>query len=333
LIPNFCLKGVNLANITKENISILLMDSIKIFAPATVANVACGFDIFGFAVDAPGDEVIVRKRTDNQIIITNITGEEGKLTYDVSKNAVSVPIIKYLEQTGSKQGLEIELHKKMPLGSGLGSSSASSVAGVFAVNELLGKRLTTKELLPFSMEGERIACGSAHADNVAPALLGGFVVVRSYEPLDVFKVPTPIELYVTIVHPDIEVNTKDARHILRNEVSMKNTIAQMGNVAGMIAGLMQADYQLIASSMVDFIIEPVRAILIPEFWEVKNAALLAGALGCSISGAGPSIFAFSKGRDTAKKVAIAMKNSFEKVGIHADAYVSGINHDGPKVIG
>ena len=309
------------------------MESIKVFAPATVANVACGFDIFGFAVDAPGDEVIVRKRTDNQIIITNITGEEGKLTYDTSKNAVTVPIIKYLNKLGLDNGFEVELHKKMPLGSGLGSSSASSVAGVFAVNELLGKPLTAKNLLPFSMEGERIACGSAHADNVAPALLGGFVVVRSYSPLDVFKVKTPEELYVTIVHPDIEVNTKDARHILRNEVSMKNTIAQMGNVAGMIAGLMQADYELISNSMVDFIIEPVRAILIPEFWEVKNAALETGALGCSISGAGPSIFAFSKGRETAEKVAIVMKNTFKKVGIHGISYVSGINQFGPTIIG
>ncbi len=309
------------------------MESIKVFAPATVANVACGFDIFGFAVDAPGDEVIVRKRTDNQIIITNITGEEGKLTYDSTKNAVTVPIIKYLTKLDLGHGFEVELHKKMPLGSGLGSSSASSVAGVFAVNELLGNPLSAKDLLPFSMEGERIACGSAHADNVAPALLGGFVVVRSYSPLDVFKVKTPDELYVTIVHPDIEVNTKDARHILRNEVSMKNTIAQMGNVAGMIAGLMQSDYDLISSSMVDFIIEPVRAILIPEFWEVKNAALEAGALGCSISGAGPSIFAFSKGRETAEKVAIVMKSSFEKVGIHGISYVSGINQFGPKVIG
>jgi homoserine kinase len=309
------------------------MDSIKVFAPATVANVACGFDIFGFAVDAPGDEVVVRKRTDNKIVITNITGEEGKLTYDASKNAVTVPIIKYLSKLGRSDGFDVELHKKMPLGSGLGSSSASSVAGVFSVNELLGKPLSAKELLPFSMEGERIACGSAHADNVAPALLGGFVVVRSYQPLDVFKVPTPQELYVTIVHPDIEVNTKDARHILRNEVSMKNTIAQMGNVAGMIAGLMQSDYDLIANSMVDFIIEPVRAILIPEFWEVKNAALEAGALGCSISGAGPSIFAFSKGRETAEKVAEAMKSNFEKVGIRGDAFVSGINQFGPKIIG
>ena len=182
------------------------------------------------------------------------------------------------------------------------------------------------------MEGERIACGSAHADNVAPALLGGFVVVRSYDPLEVFKVSTPSDLFVTIVHPDIEVNTKDARHILRKEVSLKNAISQMGNVAGMIAGLMKEDYELISHSMEDFIIEPVRSILIPEFWNVKNAALEAGALGCSISGAGPSIFAFSKGKEIAEKVAFVMKNSFEKVGIVANAYVSGINQTGPKII-
>lgn len=309
------------------------MESIKVFAPATVANVACGFDIFGFAVDAPGDEVVVRKRNDKQIVITKITGDEGKLTLDASKNAVTVPIMAFLKKNGIEQGFDIELHKKMPLGSGLGSSSASSVAGVFAVNEILGRPYSTKSLLPFSMEGERIACGSAHADNVAPALMGGFVVIRSYNPLDIFNVPTPPELFVTIVHPDIEVNTKDARYILRNEVSMKNTIAQMGNVAGMIAGLMQSDYDLIARSMVDFIIEPVRAILIPEFWEVKHAALEAGALGCSISGAGPSVFAFSKGIETAEKVAMAMKTAFEKASIHCNAYVSGVNHLGPKVIG
>ncbi|MFD2521843.1 homoserine kinase [Emticicia soli] len=309
------------------------MESIKVFAPATVANVACGFDIFGFAVDAPGDEVILTKRNDKQIVITKISGDEGKLTLDASKNAVSVPIIAYLKKNGIEQGFDIELHKKMPLGSGLGSSSASSVAGVFAANEMLGKPVSTQALLPFSMEGERIACGSAHADNVAPALMGGFVVIRSYNPLDIFNVPTPSELFVTIVHPDIEVNTKDARYILRNEVSMKNTIAQMGNVAGMIAGLMQSDYDLIARSMVDFIIEPVRAILIPEFWEVKHAALEAGALGCSISGAGPSVFAFSRGRETAEKVAFAMKSAFEKASIHCNAYVSGVNSQGPKVIG
>jgi homoserine kinase len=309
------------------------MDSIKIFAPATVANVACGFDIFGLAVDNPGDEVVLRKRQDNKIIITKITGDEGKLPLNPEKNTVTVPIISYLKSIDSQAGFDVELRKKMPLGSGLGSSSASSVAGVFAVNQLLGNPLTSKELLPFSMEGERIACGSAHADNVAPALLGGFAVIRSYSPLDIFKVPTPENLYVTIVHPDIEVNTKDARYILRNEVQLKKVISQMGNVAGLIAGLMQSDYALIGRSMVDFIIEPIRSILIPEYFNVKNAALEAGALGCSISGAGPSIFAFSEGKETAEKVSIAMQKVFNKVEISTNAFVSTINQNGPKIIG
>lgn len=309
------------------------MTSIQVFAPATVANVACGFDIFGLAVDNPGDEVIVKKRSDDKIVITKITGDNGKLPLNPEKNTVTVPILSFLKSIGSKQGFDVELHKKMPLGSGLGSSSASSVAGVFAVNELLDKTLPVNELLPFAMEGERIACGSAHADNVAPALLGGFVIIRSYRPLDIFKIPTPENLFVTIVHPDIEVNTKDARYILRNEVQLSKAISQMGNVAGLIAGLLQSDYALIGRSMTDFIIEPVRSILIPEYFNVKNAALEAGALGCSISGAGPSIFAFSEGRETAEKVSGAMQKAFHKVDIKTNAFVSAINQDGPKIIG
>lgn len=308
------------------------MDSIKVFAPATVANVSCGFDIFGLAVDNPGDEVILKKRNDNKIVIQEITGDGGKLTYDETKNAVSVPITKYLHHNNISQGFDIILNKKMALGSGLGSSSASSVAGVFAANLLLGEPQKSGDLLQFAMEGERVACGSAHADNVAPALLGGFVVVRSYSPLDVFKISTPDELYVSLIHPDVEVNTKDARHILKNEVSMNKAISQMGNVGGMIAGLMSSDYSLIGRSMVDFIIEPIRSILIPQFFEVKMAALEAGALGCSISGAGPSIFTFSKGIETAEKVALAMKAEFEKVNISATTYVSKINESGPKVL-
>lgn len=308
------------------------MNTIHVFAPATVANVACGFDIFGLAVDNPGDEVVLTRRADDQIIIQDITGDEGKLTRDPNRNTVSVPIIKYLEHLGRTEGFDIVLHKKMALGSGLGSSSASSVAGVFAANELLGRPMSPEELLPFAMEGERVACGAAHADNVAPALLGGFVVVRSYAPLDVFKIPVPDNLYVSLIHPDVEVNTKDARHILKNEVSMNKAISQMGNVSGMIAGLMSSDYALIGRSMVDFIIEPIRSILIPQFFEVKMAAKEAGALGCSISGAGPSIFAFSEGRDTAEKVAKAMKEEFEKVNIKATTYVSTINVGGPRIL-
>ncbi len=309
------------------------MESIRVFAPATVANVGCGFDIFGLAVDNPGDEVILKRRKDNQIIIQEITGDGGKLTKDPLKNTVSVPILKYLSHLGVEAGFDIYLHKKMALGSGLGSSSASSVAGVFAANLLLGSLLETDKLLPFAMEGERVACGSAHADNVAPALLGGFVVVRSYSPLDVFKVPTPDDLYVSLIHPDVEVNTKDARHILKNEVSMSKAISQMGNVGGMITGLMSSNYDLIGRSMVDFIIEPIRSILIPQFFEVKMAAMDAGALGCSISGAGPSIFTFSKGKETAEKVAIAMAMEFDAVQINATTFVSQINKNGPKVLG
>jgi homoserine kinase len=309
------------------------MSSIQVFAPATVANVACGFDIFGFAVDNPGDEVIVKRKASKGIVITKITGDDGKLTLNPEKNTVTVPMLAYLKAIGSDDGFEVELHKKMPLGSGLGSSSASAVAGVFALNALFNNQLSTRDLLPFSMEGERIACGSAHADNVAPALFGGFVIIRSYSPLDVFKIKTPENLYCTIVHPDIEVNTKDARHILRAEVSLKNTIIQMGNVAGMVAGLLTNDFGLIGRSMQDVIIEPVRSILIPEFQNVKNAALANGALGCSISGAGPSIFALSEGLKNAQNAANAMKKVFNDSNIETNVFVSGINQNGPRIVG
>ncbi|WP_128544479.1 homoserine kinase [Larkinella soli] len=308
------------------------MDSIKVFAPATVANVACGFDIFGFAVDSPGDELIVRKSSQPGVRIKAIVGDEGRLPRQAERNTAGIAIQSFLQHIGSEQGIEMILHKKMPLGSGLGSSAASAVAGVFAINELLGRPLKKIDLLPFAMEGERLACGSAHADNVAPSLMGGFVVIRSYNPLDIITIDTPNQLYATIVHPDIEVNTKDARFILKNEVSMKNTITQMGNVAGLIAGLMKPDYDLIGRSMVDVIIEPIRAILIPEFNQVKQAALDAGALGCSISGSGPSMFALSGDPDTARRVGKSMQAAFSAVGIASEAYVSGINQEGPRVI-
>jgi homoserine kinase len=267
------------------------------------------------------------------IRITDIIGDEGRLPREASRNTAGISIQKYLSHIGqSDLGFDMVLNKQMPLGSGLGSSAASAVAGVYAVNELLGRPLTPLQLLPFAMEGERVACGSAHADNVGPSLLGGFVVVRSYNPLDVVRIQTPASLFCTLVHPDIEVNTKDARFILKNEVSLKNTIIQMGNVAGLIAGLMTPDYDLISRSLVDVIIEPVRSILIPEFNEVKQAALDAGALGCSISGSGPSMFALSRDADIAERIGSAMQQAFLAVGITSEAYVSEINQQGPKVL-
>ena len=309
------------------------METVRVFAPATVANVACGFDIFGFAVDQPGDEVVLTRRDEPGVTIIDILGDEGRLPREAARNTAGIAIQKYLEHIGRTDvGVDVVLHKQMPLGSGLGSSAASAVAGVYAINELLGRPLSTIDLLPFAMEGERVACGSAHADNVGPSLLGGFVVVRSYNPLYVIRIDTPAGMHATLVHPDIEVNTKDARFILRNEVSLKNTIIQMGNVAGLIAGLMKPDYTLISRSLVDVIIEPVRSILIPQFDEVKQAALAHGALGCSISGSGPSMFALSANAEIAQQVGKAMQEAFLSVDITSELYVSEINSQGPKVL-
>ncbi|MBY0424707.1 MAG: homoserine kinase [Cytophagales bacterium] len=308
-------------------------ESVKVFAPATVANVACGFDVLGFAVDHPGDEVIVKLTDKPGVRISKIVGDGGRLPLEASRNTVGIPIINFLEHIQSNQGVEISLNKKMPLGSGLGSSASSSVAGVFAINELMGNPLTREELLPFAMEGERLACGSAHADNVGPSLLGGFVLIRSYEPLDVIKLPTPDSLYCTIIHPHIEVETKDARNILRKQILLKDAVIQWGNVAGLIAGLYTNDYDLIGKSMQDVIVEPIRSILIPGFANVKAAALQAGALGGGISGSGPSIFALSKDEKTARKAGEMMQVEFSSLAIGSEVYVSKVNQRGPIVIG
>ncbi|MBO9699792.1 MAG: homoserine kinase [Sporocytophaga sp.] len=309
-----------------------MKDSIKVFAPATVANVACGFDVLGFAVENPGDEVVLTKKSTPGVKITTITGDEGRLTKDADKNTVGVAVSRFLNHLQSDAGIEITLHKKMPLGSGLGSSAASAVAGVFAVNQLLGMPLNQQELLPFAMEGERIACGSAHADNVAPSLLGGFVLIRSYDPLDVIKIPTPANLYSTIIHPQVEVQTKDAREILKKQIPLRDAVTQWGNVGGLIAGLMLSDYQLIGRSMKDVIVEPIRAILIPGFEDVKQAALSAGALGCGISGSGPSIFALSTSEEIAHKVGNEMQKVLNSINIGSEVYISKINNSGPQIL-
>ncbi len=306
--------------------------SIKAFAPATVANVACGFDVLGFAVDFPGDEVTLTLKDEPGIVIKSISGDEGKLPLDANLNTVSLVIQEYLTHIGSDQGVEIELRKLMPLKSGLGSSAASSVVGVYALNKLLGSPLKDEELLPFAMEGERLACGSAHADNVAPALYGGFVLVRSYQPLDVVQLPTPENLHATIIHPHVEVKTKDARNILRKEVELSKAVQQWGNLAGLVAGLMKSDYDLISRSLQDVIVEPVRSLLIPGFDEAKKVALEAGALGTSISGSGPSIFALSKDKETANKIGKAMKEVYQKWEIDSEVYISKVSQQGPRII-
>ena len=306
--------------------------SIRAFAPATVANVACGFDVLGFAVESPGDEVTITLNDSGKVTIKSIKGDGGLLPLDADKNTVSLVIQEYLKKIDSKQGVEIELNKLLPLKSGMGSSAASSVVGVYALNKLLGEPLTQEELLPFAMQGEFLACGTAHADNVAPALLGGFVLIKSYEPLDVIKLPVPTNLYATVIHPHVEVSTKNAREILPKEITLKQGIEQWGNLAGLVAGLCQSDYDLIGRSLKDVIVEPVRSLLIPGFDIAKQAALDNGALGCSISGSGPSIFALSNSEDKAVKIGAAMQEIYKKFEIESEVYVSKVSEQGPRII-
>jgi homoserine kinase len=309
------------------------MKEIKVFAPATVANVVCGFDVLGFAVNEPGDEVVMRLTTEPGVRLLMITGDNGKLPLDAKKNTVSASVQHYLHHLNRLDiGVEIELHKKMPIGSGLGSSSASTVGGLFAINQLMGNLLTPKELVPFAMKGEELACGYGHADNVAPALMGGFVLVRSYDPLELIALPTPSNLFAAIVYPEVDVPTKDARQMIRSKVLLKDAVTQWGNVAGLVAGLYTNDIDLIGRSMKDVLVEPVRSILIPDFYFLKELALENGAVGFGISGSGPSVFALTKDQETAKKITNAQQKHLTKLNINSKAYVSLVNTEGPKVM-
>ncbi|MFD2161947.1 homoserine kinase [Paradesertivirga mongoliensis] len=310
-----------------------MRESIRVFAPATIANVVCGYDILGLAVDAPGDEVIMRKRSEPGVIITKITGDDGRLPLDASKNTVSASVEHYLRHVGRPDvGIEIELHKQMPIGSGLGSSSASTVAGLFAINAMLGNPLSKMELVPFAMKGEELACGTGHADNVAPAILGGFVLIKSYEPLDIIKLPYPEELHCAIVFPEVDVPTRDARRMIREKIALKDAVTQWGNIAGLVSGLFMKDLGLIGRSMKDVLIEPVRSILIPDFHRMREIAMINGAISFGISGSGPSVFAFTKDPDTSVKITKAIQQHLSKLNIGSQAYTSAVNADGPKIL-
>lgn len=302
--------------------------SISVFAPATVANLACGFDVMGLAIDSPGDEVRVEFNRTKEIRIRRITGDGGKLSSDPVKNTAAVSIQALIDDLHIDQGFDVYIKKQMPLGSGLGSSAASSVAGVFAANELLGRPYSRRELVPFAMEGERIACGSAHADNVAPSMMGGIVLIRSYQPLDIISLPVPKKLMVVVVHPEVEVLTKDSRAVLPRKIDMSTGISQWANTAAFTAGLFANDFDLIARSVVDHVAEPYRASLIPHFEDVKSAALFSGALACSISGSGPSVFALAEGKKDAGEIAYAMKYQFKKNKIKCTAFISSVNMKG-----
>ncbi len=308
------------------------MKSVRVFAPATVANVGCGYDVLGFAVHRPGDEVTMSTNSSGRVTLDFIEGDDGRLPLDPEKNTVSAVVIDYLEHTGQKQGVGIGLRKKMPFGSGLGSSSASAVAGLVAINELMGNKLTRRELLPFAMEGERLACGNAHADNVAPALLGGMVLIRSYDPLDVISLPLPEGLSCALVYPHVEIPTMAARQIIRTNIPMASAIRQWGNVGGLVAGFFMNDTELIGRSLEDVIVEPVRKMLIPHFDEMREIAMVHNALGFGISGSGPTVFALCRDIQTAEGVIKALEVKLGEYGIGSTCFVSKINARGAVVL-
>ncbi|WP_421811472.1 homoserine kinase [Flagellimonas sp.] len=306
------------------------MEEIKVFCPATIANVSCGFDVLGLALDSVGDEMTIRKISEKSIRITKIIGQD--LPLETENNVAGVAGLAFLEKSDYEGGFEIEIDKRIKPGSGIGSSAASSTGAVWAMNELLGRPFSKLELVKFAMQGEKLASDVAHADNVAPAIYGGFTLVRSYDPLDIIPIPTPSELYATVIHPQIEIKTSDSRKILKTTISMQQGIQQWGNLGGLVAGLFQNDYDLIGRSLHDHIVEPIRSILIPAFDEIKANAIKAGALGCGISGSGPSIFALSKGEEIAQKVADSMKETYQNIGVDFDIHISKVNSQGVKKI-
>jgi len=309
---------------------VVLNKEIRIFSPGTVANVSCGFDVLGFCLDTVGDEMVVRISSEKGIRITKIEGFD--LPFETHKNVAGVSAQALIADLKPDCGFEIEIYKFIKPGSGIGSSAASAAGSVFAINELMGRPYTKTELTRFAMKGEALASQSEHADNLAPALFGGFTLVKSLCPLEILKLPIPDELYATIIHPQIEIKTAEARAILPKSVPLQDAITQWSNLGSLVHALHNEDYELLQRSLHDSIVEPYRSKLIPHFEDIKLATLASGALGIGISGSGPSIFALSKGEKTAKDVEDAMRKVYTKTAIQFETYVSKINSKGIKII-
>ena len=305
------------------------MKSIKVQAPATVANLVCGFDVLGMCLHAPYDVMEVNLLNEKKVVIKSADGYN--LPTDPAQNTAGAPLVEMLHEVDEGLGFEVIIHKHIKPGSGIGSSAASAAGAVVAANLLLDGKFSKEDMVRFAMFGEKVASGVKHADNIAPCIYGGITLIRSIFPLDIISIPSP-DLYVTVVHPQIEVKTADARQILRKEVLLKDAIKQWGNIAGLVAGFIKNDYELIGRSLEDVIIEPVRSILIPGFDEVKFKSKEAGALGGGISGSGPSIFMLSKEEKTALEVEELMKEIYERIGIPYHTYVTTINQQGVTVI-
>ena len=305
------------------------MSILKIKTPATVANLVCGFDVLGMCLHDPFDEMEIALLGEKKVIIKSADGYQ--LPTDPAHNTAGAPLLEMLKELSEEIGFEVTIHKRIKPGSGLGSSAASAAGAVVGANELIGNKFSKIDLVRFAMFGEKVASGVKHADNVAPCIFGGITLIRSVFPLDIISIPAP-PLFVTVVHPQIEVRTSDARQILRTEVLLKDAIKQWGNIGGLVAGFMKCDYGLISRSLEDVIIEPVRSILIPGFHEIKKQCKEAGALGGGISGSGPSLFMLSTNEQIATGLEQIMKEVYQKIGLDQYTYVTTINTAGCSIL-
>jgi homoserine kinase len=309
------------------------LEECTVFAPGSVGNLACGFDVLGLALEGPGDQVVARLTAEPGVRITSITGDDGRLPTQVSENSAGTAAQAVLDEVGSDVGIALELSKGLPLAAGMGGSAASAVASAVAVNLLLGDRLPQETVLRCALEGEAVAAGDAHPDNAAPSLFGGLVLVPAWEPLRVIELEVPPDLMAVHVHPHLEIKTEWAREILGDHVSLADAVAQWGNTAALVAGLFRSDWDLIARAVQDHIAEPLRAAAVPGFDTVKAAALEAGALAASLSGAGPSLFALCRGRDRATTVAARMVEAFrESAGLEAESLISPGRARGARIL-
>lgn len=298
------------------------MNKVIVHSPGTVANLVCGFDILGLALSEPYDIMEVTLIDEPKVTIQNL--DTFNLPVEPEKNVAGVVLISVMEKLNNQFGFDVRIEKHIKPGSGIGSSAASAAGAAVAANQLLGNIFSKAEMVQFAMNGEKLASGVKHADNIAPCIYGGISLIRSIHPLDIISIPAP-ELFVTVVHPQIEVRTSDARQILKQQVPLKDAIRQWGNIAGLVTGFLKNDFDLIGRSLEDVIIEPVRSILIPGFDELKSSCKEAGALGGGISGSGPSVFMLSKTYETALAVAAVMNNIYYRLGIDKNTYVTNIN--------
>ena len=307
-----------------------MMDTIKVFSPGSVTNLSCGYDILGFCLDKVGDTIIVKKIPEQGLRISSI--DKYDLPLSIDENVAGIAAKAMINEVKISHGLDIKIEKGIKPGSGIGSSAASSAGTVFAINKIIGSPFSNRELIRFAMEGEKYVSGSYHADNVSPILLGGITLVRSVKDLDIIKLPNPKDLIATIIRPEIEIKTSDSRKVVKSKVTIDKMVRQSANLAAFISSLYTEDYDLMSNSIVDEIIEPDRALLIPEYYNIKQISLRAGAIACGISGSGPAIFSLSKSDKVANNILHKISSHFDSVNINYNGFVSKINSEGVKVI-